>query len=160
MGGIYVVWRKHRRDATDIRQALPDLTAALEEYKNNLKEAAAIARERSIRLILMTQPSMWRPGAPPELEALLWMGGVGDFMARPGQPYYSAEALAQGMKQYNDAMLGVCKSESIECIDLADMDKDVRVFYDDVHFNEGGASQVARIVANHLLARPPYNGRM
>lgn len=160
MGDIYVEWRKHRRDATDIRKTLPDLTAALEEYKNNLKKAAAISRERSVRLVLVTQPSMWKPGLPREFDALLWLGGVGDFQVRPGQPYYSVESLAQGMKQYNDAMLGVCKSEALECIDLANMDKDTTVFYDDVHFNEGGARQVARIIANHMLARPPLSRRM
>lgn len=160
MGDIYVAWRKHRHDATNIRSALPDLSAALEEYRINLKEAAATARQRSIRMILVTQPSMWKPGLPRELDALLWMGGVGDFQVRPGRPYYSVEALAQAMKLYNDAMLSVCKSESLECIDVSDVDKDTSVFYDDVHFNEGGASVVARAVAKHILARPPYDRRM
>ena len=159
-GDIYVAWRRHRHEAMDIRTTLPDLSMAIEEYKTNLKALVAIARERSLRLILATQPSMWKPGLPRELQSLLWLGGVGDFQVRAGQPYYSVESLSLAMKQYNDAMLSVCESEAVECVDLSNMTKDTTVFYDDVHFNVAGASQVARIMAAHILARPPFKRRL
>lgn len=61
------------------------------------------------------------------------------------------------MKRYNDAVLEVCKAEGLECIDLSHLEEDTTVFYDDVHFNEAGARKVARILADYLQARPPFN---
>lgn len=156
-GDTYVKWRKHRQEATDIRPTLPDLSAGLDEYTRNLKEMAALARARSTRLILLTQPTMWGPGLPRELESLLWLGGIGEFQARPGQPYYAAEPLAEGLKRYNDAMLAVCKTEGLECIDLTHLERDVSTYYDDFHFNENGAKKVARIVSTYLQSKPPFN---
>jgi lysophospholipase L1-like esterase len=158
-GAIYDEWRRNRREASRIIAALPDLSSALDEYARNIKEVAALARARSVRLILLTQPTMWRPGLPRELDSLLWFGGVGDFQARAGQPYYSVEALAEGIRRYNDVLLQTCASEHLECIDLSSLAKDTSVFYDDVHFNEAGSRQVADIIANHLKARPPFTPR-
>ena len=156
-GDIYVKWRKHRQEATDIRPLLPDLSAGLDEYTRNLKEMAALARARSTRLILLTQPTLWGPGLSRELESLLWMGGIGEFQAHAGQPYYAAEALAKGVEQYNDAVLAVCRSEGLECIDLTHLERDVSTYYDDFHFNENGARKVARIVSTYLQSKPPFS---
>ena len=156
-GDIYVNWRKHRQEATDIRPILPDLSAGLDEYTRNLKEMAALARARSTRLILLTQPTMWGPGLSRELESLLWLGGIGEFQARPGHPYYAVEPLAVGLKRYNDAVLAVCKSEGLECIDLTHLERNVSTYYDDFHFNENGAKKVARIVSTYLQSKPPFN---
>jgi lysophospholipase L1-like esterase len=155
----YDEWRRNRRETSHIIPELPDLNSALDEYERNLKEVAALARARSVRLLLLTQPSMWRPGLPRELDSQLWFGGVGDFQARPGQPYYSVEALAKGIRRYNEVLLQTCASEHLECIDLASLANDTSIFYDDVHFNEAGARQVAGIVANHFKARPPFAAR-
>ena len=155
-GGIYKTWRKHRQEATSLIRTLPDLTASLDEYARNVKEMATLAREKSVRLIVVTQPTMWRPGLPDDLESLLWFGGVGDFQVHPGQPYYSVDALAEGIKRYNDVLLQQCASERIECIDLSALEKDTTVFYDDVHFNEAGSRKVARIISDHLKARAPF----
>ena len=155
-GVIYRTWRKHRQEATNLIRTLPDLTSSLDEYARNVKEMAELARAKSVRLIVVTQPTMWRPGLPDDLESLLWFGGVGDFQVHPGQPYYSVDALAEGIKRYNDVLLQQCASERIECIDLSALEKDTTVFYDDVHFNEAGSRKVARIISDHLKARAPF----
>jgi lysophospholipase L1-like esterase len=155
-GTVYSVWRQHRQQASVVLQHLPDLRSALDEYAGNLREIARLARARGVRLVLMTQPTMWRPGLPPELDRLLWFGGVGEFQVRPHQPYYSVEALSQAMRQYNDVVLKTCAEERVECIDLSALSQDTTVFYDDVHFNESGARQVAAIVAKHMSSRPPF----
>jgi hypothetical protein len=65
--------------------------------------------------------------------------------------FYSVEALAEGMAAYNGRLLEICRQRQVECIDLATLlPKDTTVFYDDAHFNESGAKQVARIVADYL----------
>jgi len=154
-GAVFVTWRQHRRAASELRQQLPDLSAALDEYTRNLRTMHAIAKQRGVRLIFLTQPTLWRADLPAALENLLWFGGVGDFQRLSGQPYYSADALRGGLQRYNQAMLDVCRAEAIECIDLAaSIDPNTSLFYDDVHFNEAGARAVAVVVASHLAAAP------
>ncbi len=156
-GRIYITWREHRRRAAEIRDELPDLSSALGEYARNINRIIDAAQEKSVRLIFMTQPAMWKPGLPQDLEALLWLGGIGDFQKESGKPYYSTAALEKGMKAYNDTLLRICRERRMECLDLAVMlEKDTTVFYDDVHFNEGGARKVAETLSRYMLDRSPF----
>src|SRR5262249_22851857 len=156
-GSIYLTWREHRRRAADIRETLPDLSSALEEYTRNINMIIDLAQEKSARLIFMTQPTMWKHGLPQELDALLWLGGVCDFQKEIGKPYYSAAALGKRVKGDNEKVLPVCPERQIECLDLASMmEKDTTVFYDDAHFNESGARKVAEALSKYLLKRDPF----
>jgi lysophospholipase L1-like esterase len=156
-GQIYVTWRKHRQQAAEIRNELPDLSSAIEEYARNINRMIQIAQEKSIRLIFMTQPTMWKPGLSEELNALLWLGGIGNFQKESGNTYYSSEALEKGMKKYNDTLLKICRERQVECLDLASLlEKDTTVFYDDSHFNESGARKVSRILSNYILNQDPF----
>jgi lysophospholipase L1-like esterase len=150
-GEVYLTWRKHRQEAAEKRSDLPDLRSALGEFARNVNGMVDIAHERGVRLILVTQPTLWRAGLEPDLEALLWLGGAGDFQKEAGSAYYAASALERGLRQYNDTLLEICAVRQVECVDLSAMlSKDTSVFYDDVHFNEAGAREVARILSNHL----------
>jgi lysophospholipase L1-like esterase len=155
-GLVYETWRKHRRRASRIRPGLPDLDPALEEYARNLESIVALARERTVRLILVTQPVLWRPELPEEARNLLWLGGVGDFQNDEGCEYYSVEALAEGMRRYNAVLLEIARIHGVEVVDLAAaVGGDPALFYDDAHFNAAGARVVAETIAAHLIANPP-----
>jgi lysophospholipase L1-like esterase len=156
-GRVYIKWRKHRRRAAEIREALPDLSSAMEEYARNINMIIGLAQEKSVRLIFMTQPTMWKTDLPQDLEALLWLGGIGDFQKESGKPYYSVPALEKAMKAYNDTLLQVCRERDQECLDLASiLEKDTTVFYDDVHFNESGAQKVAEALSRRILERRQF----
>ncbi|MCD4747212.1 MAG: SGNH/GDSL hydrolase family protein [Bacteroidales bacterium] len=156
-GKIYITWREHRQNAAKILNELPDLSSALKEYAENITKIIDIAKKKSIRLIFITQPTMWKPDMPDNLKNLLWLGGTGDFQNKIGQPYYSVEALAKGINAYNDVLLRICREKNVECFDLASiLDKDTSVFYDDVHFNESGATKVAKALSEYMLMRPPF----
>ena len=147
-GSNFEVWRGFRRDATALRASLPDLGAALAEFDENLDALVAMTEQAGVRLVLATQPVMWRDDLPPDLEALLWMGGVGHFMETPGHDYYTVGALAQGMAQFNDRTRAACARHGLRCVDLAAaLPADTRTFFDDCHFNEPGAVAVADAVA-------------
>jgi len=153
-GRIYITWREHRRGASEMRDTLPDLSSALAEYARNVNMIIDLAQEKSVRPILMTQPTMWRAGLPRDLDALLWLGGIGDFQKESGKPYYSVTALERAMKAYNDTLLRVCRERSLECLDLASLlAKDTTVFYDDAHFNESGARKVAEAISKFMSLR-------
>ena len=158
-GKKYVRWRKNRRAASEILGELPDLTRALASYRANLRECVELARAADVRLVLLTQPSFWRDDMPEAARDYMWLGGVGDYLVERDLPYYSIEALAEGMALYNAELLSLAEETGVEAIDLAPLvKKSGASFYDDVHFNDGGSTRVAAIVAAYLLEREPSSG--
>lgn len=150
-GRIYEKWRMYRRRASSIRTSLPDLSTALEAYAGNVHSLISDAKSKGVRIILMTQPYLWRSNLPDSLQRLLWFGGVGRYQEEIGHEYYSIEALASGMKMYNERLLSICRTTGVECIDLeSQLPKYTSVFYDDAHFNESGSRRVATIISEYL----------
>ena len=151
-GEVYTKWREHRHNAAVLRQTLPDMTSALDEYARNINSIIDLANANSVRAIFLTQPVLWKPSLSDELNDLLWLGGVGDFQIESGKEYYSVEALSMAMSLYNETLLKVCRMRHVECIDLASLlPEDTTVFYDDAHFNESGSKKVAEILAEYLI---------
>jgi lysophospholipase L1-like esterase len=152
-GSNFLVWRQMRQSAPKLDE-LPDLTLALEEYRRNLVEIAGIGKAHGIRTIFVTQPTLWRPDLSPELDALLLMGGRGQGNVAA---YYEVAALADGLRAVNAALLAVCRELRLDCIDLAlALAQDPSIFYDDFHFNESGAREVAATLAESLLRWQPF----
>ncbi len=156
---IYKEWRRHRRNAAKVLDTLPDLSSALEEYAQNIHSIIDLAQERGTAIVFMTQPSMWRQDLPESLSNLLWFGGIGNFQEQSGKPYYSVNALANAMEMYNETLLNVCKIRPVDCLDLAPLvPKDTTAFYDDVHFNEQGATTVANALAQFVVEKKIIGG--
>jgi len=134
---------------------LPDLETGLAEYRQRIRALARECQKRGTRCLFLTQPTMWRDDLRPDEERLLWFGWVHG----PSQPtgYVPAEELAQAMDTYNETLLTVCRQDGLECYDLASsVPKDTSAFYDDAHFNEGGARIVAELLADYLSSSPPF----
>ena len=153
-GAVSTVWRLARQGAPKIDE-LPDVTLALEEYKERLRTLADVAQEHGIRLILVTQPTLWRADLPPALDRLLLMGGRGFPVATS---YYTVGVLTQALQAYNAALWSVCGERRLDCVDLASLlPQNVSVFYDDFHFNESGADKVGTALARQLIRWPPFS---
>jgi lysophospholipase L1-like esterase len=158
VGNVYAIWRTHRREAPEILTSLPPLDTSIDRYLRNIERIAAAARAAGARVLFASQPVMWRPDLPDELVALLWMGGIGPYMAKSGSSYYSPVALRRGMDRYNAVLRNRADSLGAELVDLAErLPRDASAFFDDAHFNENGAAEVGRIVVEHLLAHPPFD---
>jgi lysophospholipase L1-like esterase len=139
-----------RRAAAPRRPSLPDLSGALDEYRENLAAMADLARARGVRLVLMTQPVLWRAGLPESAEALLWFGTSG------GGEYYDTLQLAEAMARYNGVVREVCADRGLSCVDLAGaLPQSTSMFYDDCHFTERGGRAAAAVVAERLYAEGP-----
>lgn len=151
-------WRDNRQHASAMIDALPDLTPQLDVYRKNLNTFVDLVTQRKIRLILLTQPTLWRAEMNEKEQKAIWMGGKGgDFMHNVGLPYYTSGALAAGMQRFNDVMLSVCKERGILCVDLASMiPKDLENFYDDCHFGYQTSERIADIVAEAVKKGPPF----
>lgn len=156
-GEIYVTWRRHRTEAPNVIDSLPDLGPPLAEYRGYLEAIVRAARENRTRLVFITQPTLWRADLDSEERAALWLGGTGDFQNESGHDYFSAGALEMAMAAYNAELLDVCETFDVECVDVASVvPKDLTMFYDDVHFTEEGSRLVAETLADHFRKRPPY----
>lgn len=148
--GENYVRRRSRRLRSPTCDRLPELSTALDEYQRNLNEIIDLVERQGRRLIMTTQPFIWRPGLSPQEKLFLWVGG-----GPGGKYYYSIEALASGMKAYNQKMIEVCRKRGIEYIDISsDFPQDLTVFYDDVHFNEKGSRLMAERLAEYILNTP------
>lgn len=148
-------WRQHRWQAPRVLDTLPDLAAGLREYRANLSRMVALVRAAGARPILATQPALWREDLEPELERRCWMGGIGDYQARPGATYYSVAALARGMAAYNRELTELACELDVAVVDLAAViPSDDADFFDDVHFTEAGSRLVARAVAAEIARDP------
>jgi lysophospholipase L1-like esterase len=146
-GSVYVRRRAIRQAApTDSRK--PELAPCLDTYKNNLERIVDVCRQKNVRLIFTTQPALWRGDLDDENLALLWFGQL-----RDGR-FLSVEQLRQGMDRYNETLRAVCHERKVELIDLAPLNGDASVFYDDCHFTETGAGRVAAIVAEWIARQP------
>ena len=154
-GRNYLRWRAERRNATRIRETMPDLKTALEEYSLNINKLIDLAQQRAIRPVFLTQPTVWREDLPPDLLALLWVGRIGE--GDGAHDYYSVDVLAAEMERYNETLTRTCRSRQVECFDLASrIPKDGTVFYDDDHYGEKGSELVADLVARFMREGSPF----
>ena len=144
-------WRGNRTSGITMVDQLPDLTSAVAEYQRNLNTIIDLVQAKGSRVVLMTQPTLWRADLNFEEDKVLWAGEKGTFVEERGRSYYSARALAEAMNLFNHKLLQVCESRKIDCVDLATkLPKTLEVFYDDAHFTVRGAQIVAETVSAHL----------
>lgn len=146
---FYIKRREVRMNAPRVHQ-LPDLTQAVSAYENSLRNIVLSAQEQGIRVVLMTQPTIWEKDFPEALQRFLVSGIIGN--SSEGIPhYYSVGPMAEGMALYNNALIELCREMNVEYIDLAsELPKDTTTFYDDMHFNESGASAVSEIIGEYF----------
>jgi lysophospholipase L1-like esterase len=149
-------WQEQRA-AGSRRAALPDLGAALAHYEKNVREIIELARRHDVKLLLMTQPVLWRADLTPAEDAVLWMGGTRDLKhSPPGTPFYAAGALADGMDAYNRTLLRIAAETGTACLDLAAViPKSTTYFFDDCHFTDAAQPLIADVVAAALQGFHP-----
>lgn len=129
---------------SEIIPELPDLTAGLAHYEKNIRNMIQQAKEKNVKLVFVTQATMWRPDLEPKYEELMLTSGF-----QNNEAFYSTTALYGGMEIFNQRLKNVCAQENIPCIDLQ-LPKTTESFYDDFHFNESGAKLTAEQLSSEL----------
>ncbi|AXG69447.1 GDSL-like lipase/acylhydrolase family protein [Kordia sp. SMS9] len=127
-----------------IIEELPDLTAGLARYEENIKTMIQLAKSKNIRLVFVTQATMWKPNLEPQYEELMITSGFEN-----NEAFYSTTALYGGMELFNQRLKTVCAQQNVPCIDLQ-LPKTTESFYDDFHFNESGAELTSEQIAGKL----------
>lgn len=153
---FYVNGRAMRAARGETLEKLPPMKTPIDEFRRNMTLIIALLRERGTEPVLITQPSMWRNDLTSEENALLWLGSADGWPPnKEGGPYYAVGAMDAMLALYNDALRDIARDEKAALIDLASLvPRDATVFYDDVHFNEGGAERAARAIADALRGGP------
>jgi hypothetical protein len=99
-GEVYRKWRSDRKSAV-IVDRLPDLEPGLAEFRQNLNTIVDLAAAHSVRLIFLTQPSMWREDLTPRETDMLVKGRVAQSGGAQGLQYYSVRAMAEAALCFN-----------------------------------------------------------
>lgn len=148
-GTVYETRREKRRKAKIVDE-LPDLTEPLRAYRDRIERIAAVCRGYGVRPIFVTQPIVWDAKLSPDAKNRLLLG----MSNRPDGAYYSIAKMREGEDRYNATLLGTCKSLGVESIDASSLNGDERWYYDDCHFNEAGARQLAELIAKYFSKDP------
>lgn len=137
--------RRRERQQGPFSDALPDPTQALAEYRQRLEAIVKACREKQVRVVFLTQPTLWADSLASDVESLMWGGQLAS-----GE-YLTAGKIREGLNYYNDVLVRTSAQLGVECVSLNSMNDQTAWFYDYAHFNEAGASEVARLVAKHFL---------
>jgi lysophospholipase L1-like esterase len=136
-GANYDVRRSLRRRAPMSDTLPPGLDASLRDYQTRIRAIIQACRRRGVHPVFATHPVLWDERNSQAARELLWMG------AMRGGSYLSPGKLRETMDRFNAALTQVCDEMHVGCIDLSALHGREELFYDDCHFNEAGAQQVA-----------------
>ncbi|MGK0422208.1 MAG: lysophospholipase L1-like esterase [Polaribacter sp.] len=132
------------KQKSKIIEELPNLTAGLNHYEENIKQLIQQANEKKIKLIFVTQETMWKPDLEKKYEDLMVTSGFAN-----NEAFYSTKALYGGMEIFNQRLKMVCDQNNIAYVDLK-LPKTTESFYDDFHFNESGAELCSEQISKEL----------
>jgi lysophospholipase L1-like esterase len=138
-GLSYVARREARQKAPRVT-VLPDLESALRRHEERIRSMVERTRAAGVRPIFLTQPVLWSDSPSERTKRLVWLGYVKD------QGYLTVPLLRKGMDQFNERLLEICAELGVEVVDLSSMNAVEAYFYDDCHFTEAGAREVARLI--------------
>jgi hypothetical protein len=123
-----------------------DLEKAIATYKKNLRQIVDTCRSQRQRLVVVTQPTIYRKDLPEKLEHLTW--------SYQSDGAYATPVLEQLMDAFNRATSEVCRQQGVDCIDAADaLPKDGTSFFDDVHLTDAGCDKLSDMVCDFFVAR-------
>jgi lysophospholipase L1-like esterase len=127
---------------------------SLAPFERNLRSLADATVADGVRLVLATQPYLYRDDLTPEEAGTLWMAerlGAGSGAGKGVHP--DRESMARGMAAFNAATRRVAHERGVPWIELAEaVPKDLTHFVDGVHYTEAGNERVAEAVFEGLLA--------
>ncbi|MGE0533388.1 MAG: SGNH/GDSL hydrolase family protein [Pirellulales bacterium] len=126
----------------------------LDAYGQRLARLCAAAKRRGVRLVCVTEPTLWDDYLSGEADKRMWIART-DPEPRPWE-LLRRGPMRELMDLYNLKLLEVCHENDVEVVDAAAaMSGTEPFFYDDYHPNEQGAAVLAKILADHFAAPPP-----
>jgi GDSL-like lipase/acylhydrolase family protein len=120
----------------------------LTSYRRNIGTLVEMARHDSSRVVLMTEPSLFKPVMSDEELAAVGMlraEAINDSLV------WSSETARSGMEQYNNTLKEIAERNNLLLIDLEkEVPKSLLYFRDEVHYRDTTFPLIARFVAARL----------
>lgn len=117
-----------------------------DHYDETLARIGALCREHGLTCVFATQPIGYKPGISLAFKRLFWMTSPngGNYTVNLGSLIHIAE-------MYNDRLREFAADNGFLLCDLDErVEPSLENFYDEMHFNEGGARNVARYLSDCL----------
>lgn len=134
-----------------VRERLDAQTNYLEKYRKRIGQLIDTCQAHQIRPVFITQPCLYGAGTDSLTQANLATSRIGKPDGR-FEKNMNGLLLWQLLELYNDVLRTECRDRNIPLIDLAAlMPKNSLYFYDQVHFTNEGAREVAAVVADNLV---------
>jgi lysophospholipase L1-like esterase len=146
--------RRRQRREGGICDELPDLEPGLRQFSYRLRRIVSLCRANAVRPVFLTQPVLWDKDLSARARSLLWLGWRQPKDGLPNRDFLTVEKLRNGMDQYNETLRRLCKELRVECVDLTPMNGQEAFFWDDAHYTDAGAQEIARRVADWFLQHP------
>jgi len=155
--GSRTAWQLDRRFYSNWRNQPVDYGldrfVSLPEFEFSLRSLVRTLRQDSVRVVLLTEPFLYKEHMSAEESAALWFADM--FCASPNSWWIrempSTRSIMRAEEAFNATIVRVGKEEGVEVIDLAaDFPRSLEFFVDDVHFTERGAAAAAAAVAERL----------
>lgn len=141
LGIVYNDVRATRQSVSKVDE-VPNMNRGRAHFANNVDALIKLCRSMNKTPVFLTQPVLWRPNISKESDQQL-------YTLFENRDNLSTEALYTCMKMFNESLLSVAEKNQATVIDLFNQSKE-NWFYDDCHYNEYGAQQIADIVSEEL----------
>ncbi|HET6884139.1 MAG TPA: SGNH/GDSL hydrolase family protein [Pirellulales bacterium] len=121
---------------------------SLPSFRRNLRDFATIAQSKGIRVLLATQPSLYRDDLTPAERQLLGFPLSHYFDGKRA----SLHSMVEGMRRFNDATHEVARETGVAFVDLeGQMPKTTAYLYDDIHYTPVGNELIADAFAEAII---------
>ena len=141
---LFVRDAQTRRSEAKVVDGEIDIAPALGDYERRLSRLVMVTRRRGLKLVLADQPTLFRTDLSPEEERRLW------FIRRADGDFLPARRMLELMKSFNDVTASVATRMDVPFVRLSEMTGASDYFYDDCHFSEVGAEEVARRLSERI----------
>lgn len=143
--------RSMRANATTWIDEVPDTTAVLSHFEENLRRLIEVAGSHSKRVLIARQP--WLAGElAAEEQAILWNFGLGNPHTEDLDTYFTLEVVNEFMRAVDGVEARVAEDLGVEQLDLMPrLEPSFKTYYDLLHFTPAGAEAVGQAVAEAIL---------
>jgi lysophospholipase L1-like esterase len=136
--------KRIRRQAAPKTGDVPDLIGPRQAYAARIEEIVRRCREQGVRPVMVAQPALYGRQLAPDVERRFWLGETTE-----GR-FVEAGRLRDALDSFNATLIDTCRRLGVDYVDLSDMCGRPEFFFDDCHFNEAGAKEVARRLSEYF----------
>jgi len=125
-----------------------DVFPGLVPFRRNLENLIQVAQNNGTRVVLLTQPYIFKQNMNQEEIAVLYVptrGAVGQHKE------WSIATARRGMEQYNSTLRQIASENDLSLIDLdSSLPRNLEHFIDDVHYTDKSFEMISKLISTGL----------